>query len=168
MVQSCRVGRKITSNSGLFYLTDIDIRAMQLVGISLLYALVSIRHWSDNSLVGLAMQIAIHAIGDRATDEVAALYQSLPARKASNNNTTDASIKVAVRKHRIEHVQHLSGPQALEALREADAVAVTNPLHLLSDLDIIEARLGKGRATPDLAFPTKALLQVCITAVSSC
>ena len=114
------------------------------------------------------MQIAIHAIGDRATDEVAALYQSLPARKASSSNTTDATIKKTIRRHRVEHVQHLSGPQALEALREADAVAVTNPLHLLSDLDIIEARLGKGRAKPDLAFPSKALLQVCITAGAPC
>lgn len=123
-------------------------------------------HWSDNDLVGIALQIAIHAIGDRANDEVTALYQSLPARKASNS--TDGNSSVVMMKHRIEHVQHLSGPQALEALRDADAVAVTNPLHLLSDLDIIEARLGKGRAKPGLAFPSKALLQVCVNAVAPC
>ena len=113
------------------------------------------------------MQIAIHAIGDRANDEVSALYQSLLTRKSSSSNTTDAISSVTLRKHRVEHVQHLSGPQALQALREADAVAVTNPLHLLSDLDIIEARLGKGRAKPGLAFPSKALLQVCCTAVAA-
>ena len=108
------------------------------------------------------MQIAIHAIGDRANDEVTSLYQSLPARKANDSSSTDGNSSVVIRRHRIEHVQHLSGPHALEALREADAVAVTNPLHLLSDLDIIEARLGRARAKPDLAFPSKALLQVCI------
>ena len=140
----------------------------QLVGSNLFCKLGSACHWSDNDLVGIAMQIAIHAIGDRANDEVTALYQSLPARKASNGNSTDGNSSVVIRKHRIEHVQHLSGPQALEALREAGAVAVTNPLHLLSDLDIIEARLGKGRAKAGLAFPSKALLQVCITAVAPC
>ncbi|KAL3138772.1 hypothetical protein ABBQ32_005616 [Trebouxia sp. C0010 RCD-2024] len=107
------------------------------------------------------LQVAIHAIGDRANDEVIALYQSLPAEHilSSNSNTTDGSGSLATRRHRIEHVQHLSGPSAIAALRDADVVAVTNPLHLLSDLDIIEAKLGQDRAKPGLAFPSKALLQ---------
>lgn len=104
------------------------------------------------------MQIATHAIGDRANDEIAALYHSLRAKTVSNS--PNATSSGAVRRHRVEHVQHLSGPDTMEALREAGVVAVTNPLHLMSDLDIIEARLGKGRAKPDLAFPSKALLQV--------
>lgn len=113
------------------------------------------------------MQVAIHAIGDRANDEVIALYQSLPAEHilSSNSNTTDGSGSLATRRHRIEHVQHLSGPSAIAALRDADVVAVTNPLHLLSDLDIIEAKLGQDRAKPGLAFPSKALLQVRLFAV---
>ena len=69
-----------------------------------------------------------------------------------------------VSRHRVEHAQHLSSPDSLEALREAGVVAVTNPLHLISDLGIIEARLGKGRAQPGLAFPSKALLEVCTLA----
>lgn len=108
------------------------------------------------------MQVAIHAIGDKANDEVAALYQSLPMGRIYSSNNTDNPRSVAARKHRIEHAQHLSGPSALDALRDADVVAVTNPLHLLSDLDIIEAKLGLDRAKPGLAFPTKALLQVCL------
>ena len=104
------------------------------------------------------IQIAIHAIGDKAIDEVAALFQSLPATDGSqSSNTTTAS---AARRHRVEHAQHLSGPGAAEALREAGVVAVTNPLHLVSDVEIIEARLGKGRTDPSLAFPSRALLQV--------
>ena len=106
------------------------------------------------------MQIATHAIGDRANDEIAALYRSLRVITASNS--TNGTISGAVRRHRVEHSQHVSGPDTLEVLREAGVVAVTNPLHLMSDLDIIEARLGKGRAKPDLAFPSKALLQVCL------
>lgn len=112
------------------------------------------------------MQVAIHAIGDRANDEVVALYQSLlPHSPTHSSNITDGfqeTPQMARRKHRVEHVQHLSGPSALEALREAGVVAVTNPLHLLSDLDIIEAKLGQDRAKPGLAFPSNALLQVCL------
>ena len=76
------------------------------------------------------------------------------------SNSANGTGSGHVRRHRVEHAQHLSGSASLEALREAGVVAVTNPLHLLSDLDIIEARLGKGRANPGLAFPSKALLQV--------
>ena len=104
------------------------------------------------------LQIALHAIGDRANDEVAALYRSLPP--LTRGNSTNSTSSAAVRRHRVEHAQHLSGPQTLEALREAGVVAVTNPLHLMSDMDIMEARLGKGRAKPGMAFPSRALLQV--------
>ena len=104
------------------------------------------------------LQIALHAIGDRANDEIAALYRSLPP--LTRGNSTNSTSSAAVRRHRVEHAQHLSGPQALEALREAGVVAVTNPLHLMSDVDIMEARLGKGRAKPGMAFPSRALLQV--------
>ena len=104
------------------------------------------------------MQIALHAIGDRANDEVAALYRSLPP--VTGGNSMNSTSSIPVRQHRVEHAQHLSGPQALEALREAGVVAVTNPLHLMSDVDIMEARLGKGRAKPGLAFPSRTLLQV--------
>jgi len=104
------------------------------------------------------LQIALHAIGDRANDEVAALYRSLPP--VNRGNTMNSTSSAAVRRHRVEHAQHLSGPQALEFLREAGVVAVTNPLHLMSDVNIIEAKLGKGRAKPGLAFPSRALLQV--------
>ena len=106
------------------------------------------------------VQIATHAIGDQANDEIAALYRSL--RVVTASNSTNSTNSGTVRRHRVEHVQHLSGPDTMEVLREAGVVAVTNPLHLMSDLNIIEARLGKGRAKPDLAFPSKALLQVCL------
>ncbi len=104
------------------------------------------------------LQIALHAIGDKANDEVAALYWSL--LPVTGGNTTNSTSSAAVRRHRVEHAQHLSGPHAVEALRAAGVVAVTNPLHLMSDVDIMEARLGKGRARPGLAFPSRALLQV--------
>lgn len=106
------------------------------------------------------LQVAIHAIGDKANDELAALYRSLPPRGSHSQSSSHNSTASRISRHRIEHVQHLSGPDSLAAIAEAGVVAVTNPLHLVSDLEIIEARLSKGRSKAGLAFPSKALLQV--------
>ena len=117
------------------------------------------------------LQIAVHAIGDRANDELAALYRSLlpTGLGTTHDDSSNSSLNQRpVSRHRVEHAQHLSSPASLEALREAGVVAVTNPLHLISDLDIIEARLGKGRAQSGVAFPSKALLEVCSSAVLHC
>ena len=46
--------------------------------------------------------MAVHAIGDRAVDEVLELLRDVAA-----NNTG----RVAERRHRVEHAQHLSGPE---------------------------------------------------------
>ena len=62
--------------------------------------------------------------------------------------------------HRVAHVQQLSGLRAPEALREAGVVAVTHCLHLVTDIDMIETRSGKGRAQLGVALPSKALMQV--------
>ena len=88
------------------------------------------------------------------------MYKSLSSMSHERWSASSNIDHYAVSRHRVEHAQHLSGSGALKALREAGVVAVTNPLHLVSDIDIIEARLGKGRAQPVLAFPTKALMQV--------
>ena len=48
------------------------------------------------------VQMAIHAIGDRAVDEVLALLRDVAA-----NNTG----RLAERRHRVEHAQHLAGPE---------------------------------------------------------
>lgn len=98
--------------------------------------------------------MGLHAIGDRANDEAAELFKDLRA------NVVAAAQGAALARHRVEHVQHVSGPDSLAAMREAGIVAVTNPLHLVPDLDVIQAALGQQRSRPDLAFPSAALLQV--------
>ena len=49
------------------------------------------------------VQMAVHAIGDRAVDEVLDMLADIAA-----NNTG----RIAERRHRVEHAQHLSGPEA--------------------------------------------------------
>ncbi len=50
--------------------------------------------------------MAVHAIGDRAVDEVLDLLRDVAA-----NNTG----RTVERRHRVEHAQHLSGPEASTA-----------------------------------------------------
>ena len=98
------------------------------------------------------MQVAIHAIGDQAIDDVIAMYQ----------HVRDVSSKgpASHRRHRIEHAQHVSGPRAVAALGQQPTVAVVNPLHLLSDMHIMTDRLGGRRSAADRAFAYKAMLEV--------
>lgn len=97
------------------------------------------------------MQVAIHAIGDQANDDVLAMYSH-----AQRNNSHLAS----PRRHRIEHVQHVSGSDAMLAFSQLQTVAVVNPLHLLSDMHIMTDRLGRQRGSAEHAFAYNAMLKV--------
>ena len=67
----------------------------------------------------------------------------------------------------MEHVQHLAGLESLAAMRAAGVVAVTNPLHLVPDLEVVQAALGRERSRSDHAFPSSALLKVpCPTSIA--
>ncbi len=105
----------------------------------------------DHILILYAVQIAIHAIGDQANDDVLAMYSY-----AHSNNSHLSS----PRHHRIEHVQHVSGPDAIAAFSQQQTVAVVNPLHLLSDMHIMTNRLGKQRGSAKYAFAHNAMLKV--------
>lgn len=96
------------------------------------------------------MQVAIHAIGDQANDDVLAMYQH--ARDTSNTSFS--------RRHRVEHVQHVSGSDAITAFSKQQTVAVVNPLHLLSDMHIMLDRLGDQRISADYAFAYRAMWEV--------
>ncbi|KAA6427936.1 MAG: amidohydrolase family [Trebouxia sp. A1-2] len=96
------------------------------------------------------LQVAIHAIGDQANDDVLAMYSH-----AQRNNSHLAS----PRRHRIEHVQHVSGSDAMLAFSQLQTVAVVNPLHLLSDMHIMTDRLGRQRGSAEHAFAYNAMLK---------
>jgi len=75
------------------------------------------------------LQLAIHAIGDRAVEEVLGIYREL-------NNTRSL-------RHRIEHVSLLRDDQLLE-LSNSGAVAVVQPHFIVSDW-WADRRLGPSR-----------------------
>jgi predicted amidohydrolase YtcJ len=116
------------------------------------------------------LQIAVHAIGDRAVDEVLEAYAALEKikqqqrdevtksdhesdekeqgkqnKKSLNKNyPTRSSIRHI--RHRIEHAQHTRNTAEVRAkMAKLGIVTTPNPLHLLADGNILESRLGKER-----------------------
>ena len=96
------------------------------------------------------MQVSVHAIGDRAVDEVQAVFSSAMATGSAEREH---------RRHRIEHVQHIAGPQTAEALASTATFAVVNPLHLLEDAAMLEERLGPVRAGAGRSFALATLME---------
>ncbi|GAB4817570.1 hypothetical protein N2152v2_004616 [Parachlorella kessleri] len=116
------------------------------------------------------LQVAIHAIGDRAVDDVLEIYASLPAAGASLSGSSSGAKAAAAaaaagpprskpRRHRIEHAQHVVGPSTAHSMAAAGVLATPNPLHLLADAAILESRLGAARAGPGRSYAFKTLLK---------
>lgn len=78
------------------------------------------------------LQIAIHAIGDRANDDVLSIYESLP--------------RFRERRLRIEHAQHLN-PALIQRFAAGRVIASMQPYHLIDDGRWLESRVGRERAT---------------------
>ena len=72
------------------------------------------------------LQIAVHAIGSRAVDEVLDVY----SRHAGKKNA-----------HRIEHAQHLSSLTAIDTMSKLGISVTPNPLHWVGDRQSIGLRL---------------------------
>jgi predicted amidohydrolase YtcJ len=83
------------------------------------------------------LQIAIHAIGDRANDEVLKIFESI-----SN---------VRERRFRIEHAQHLN-PDLIKRFAADRVVASMQPYHAIDDGRWAESKLGHERARWTYAF----------------
>jgi predicted amidohydrolase YtcJ len=94
------------------------------------------------------LQLAVHAIGERAVDEVIDIHQQIANRRASGG----AAGAQPQQRHRIEHAQHLSGGEAAGRIARLGLSVVANPLHLLSDRHMLLRRLGEQRAAPGRAF----------------
>lgn len=100
----------------------------------------------------------MHAIGDRAVDDVLDVLASLPSVKSPASSSGLDSMLNPLR-HRIEHVQHISGADAAARLAGSGVYAVPNPLHLLSDCHMLLQRLGEERAGAGKAFAYQTMLQ---------
>ncbi|XP_027343875.1 protein LONG AFTER FAR-RED 3-like [Abrus precatorius] len=97
----------------------------------------------DSDLSGL--QVAIHAIGDKANDLILDLQNSV----ASTNGMRD-------RRFRIEHAQHLASGTPGRFGKQM-VVASVQPDHLLDDADSASKKLGKDRAERE-SYLFKSLL----------
>ena len=80
-------------------------------------------------------QIAIHAIGDRANDEVLKILESMPRG----------------RRFRIEHAQHLN-PSLIQRFAEGQVIASMQPYHAVDDGRWMEPKIGPERARWAYAF----------------
>ncbi|HUO84864.1 MAG TPA: amidohydrolase [Thermoanaerobaculia bacterium] len=100
----------------------------------------SMARWIDQADAG-EIQLAIHAIGDRANREVLALFESRPGHR--------------VRRYRIEHAQHLD-PSLIRRLAHGRVIASVQPFHAIDDGRWAESKIGKSRAA--MAFPFRSLL----------
>ncbi len=87
------------------------------------------------------LQIAIHAIGDRANDEVLKIYESLPPR--------------ADRRLRIEHAQHLNA-SLIKRFAADHVIASMQPYHAIDDGRWAEKKIGHERAK--LTYPFRSII----------
>ena len=81
------------------------------------------------------LQIAIHAIGDRANDEVLKIYEKLPRD----------------RRFRIEHAQHLNH-DLIKRFAADHVIASMQPYHAIDDGRWAETKIGHERAKSTYAF----------------
>lgn len=84
--------------------------------------------------------LVIHAIGDRANDELLAIFDEV----ASNDSSRD-------RRFRIEHAQHLTR-KAIEAFGKQKIVASVQPYHAIDDGRWAQKRIGPERIKTTYAF----------------
>jgi predicted amidohydrolase YtcJ len=87
------------------------------------------------------LQIAIHAIGDRANDEVLKIFESLPPRED--------------RRLRIEHAQHLNA-SLIKRFAADRVVASMQPYHAIDDGRWAEKKIGHDRAR--LTYPFRSII----------
>ncbi len=83
------------------------------------------------------LQIAIHAIGDRANDDVLKIYESIPNERE--------------RRFRIEHAQHLN-PDLIKRFADDRVIASMQPYHAIDDGRWAEGKIGHQRARWTYAF----------------
>jgi predicted amidohydrolase YtcJ len=83
------------------------------------------------------LQIAIHAIGDRANEEVLDIMEDVP--------------DFTSRRFRIEHAQHLNDPLVRRFARDK-VIASMQPYHTIDDGRWAERKIGKNRARHTYAF----------------
>ena len=88
------------------------------------------------------LQIAVHAIGDRANAIILAIYDSVTHAHGARD-----------RRFRVEHAQHLR-PQEIPLFGQRRVVASMQPYHAIDDGRWVEQRIGPERIKTTYAFRT--------------
>jgi predicted amidohydrolase YtcJ len=86
------------------------------------------------------LQVMIHAIGDRANDQILRLYEQVTAQHGPRD-----------RRFRLEHAQHLRS-QDIPRFARAQVIASMQPYHCADDGRWAEKRIGPERARGTYAF----------------
>uniref|UniRef100_A0A1D1ZJQ9 Putative amidohydrolase ytcJ n=1 Tax=Anthurium amnicola TaxID=1678845 RepID=A0A1D1ZJQ9_9ARAE len=118
------------SNSALFYepyIGEPHNYGLQVMDLDLL---LNMTLFSDKS----GLQVAIHAIGDKANDMMLDLFSKV----GEQNGKRD-------RRFRIEHAQHLAAGSA-SRFGQLGVIASMQPEHLLDDAESAERKIGIDRA----------------------
>ena len=100
--------------------------------------------------------MAIHAIGDKAVDDVLAAYaRGRQAAIAAGNKSTDCPGLA----HRVEHVEHMAGPSTVAEFAKQGTWVVANPVFLLWDASDLN-ELASHQKGPGKTFAYRSLLKV--------
>ncbi|KAL4563562.1 hypothetical protein LXL04_027605 [Taraxacum kok-saghyz] len=118
------------SNSALFHEPYADEPWNIGLQVTDLESLSNMTFHSDK----YGLQVAIHAIGDKANDLILNMYKSVE----STNGKRD-------RRFRIEHAQHLR-PGSVAKFGEQKIIASVQPDHMLDDADSAVKKIGLERA----------------------
>eukprot|EP00887_Chlorella_sp_A99_P005517 scaffold1.g5517.t1 len=125
------------------------------------------------------LQVAIHAIGDKAVDDVLGIYEAVQQQRQQQQQAQRDKISGGSTsgsgsdgghpplRHRIEHAQHLSGPTAARRMAALGVVATPNPLHLLADMPVLVTRLGTERAGAGRTYAFRTLLDAGVRAATA-
>ncbi|MGL5935806.1 MAG: amidohydrolase [Cetobacterium sp.] len=97
-----------------------------------------------NDAYELGYQPHIHAIGDKANREVLNSYQKIFKQK----NKTNSELRYG-----IVHSQILS-PEDIKRYKELDIIAIMQPIHATSDMNMAEDRVGSERIKGAYAWKT--------------
>jgi predicted amidohydrolase YtcJ len=106
---------------------------------------------------GAGLQVAVHAIGDRAVDEVLEVFEQLEECREGELDLQQQQQQRKCMQHRVEHVQHISSSVTAAKLAVLGLHAVPNPQHLISDRAMLVRKLGHERAGPGRSHAYRTL-----------
>jgi predicted amidohydrolase YtcJ len=130
------VDGSLGSSTALFFDPYLDSPATSGLTVIRMDALADRVRIADSA----GLQVAIHAIGDRANAELLDLYQNLVGEHGERD-----------RRYRIEHAQHLR-PEDFGRFAELGVIPAMQPYHAIDDGRWAERKIGPERARSTYAF----------------